>query len=100
MLQATKRFLEEEFLPHIEKRGNQKRPIHEAARPLSFNGMTHRREIVSARKYKDAGPFVQSLVSRDGRGMYSLSTLIHQWYSKPTANQKWYVSGNIRSLDC
>jgi len=64
MLRATTHFLEEEFLPRIEKRGSQTHPIHEAGWSLSFHGMTHTGELVSASKYRDAGPFAQSLVLR------------------------------------
>ena len=64
MLNTAKGFLEEEFLPRIEKRGTEKRPIHESGWSLSFHGMTRTGELVSASKYKDAGPFAKSLVSR------------------------------------
>jgi ATP-dependent DNA helicase RecQ len=64
MLKAATHFLEEEFLPRIEKRGTEKRPIHDAGWSLSFHGMTRTGELVSASKYRDAGPFAQSLVSR------------------------------------
>ena len=47
MLQVTKRFLEEEFLPRIEKRGNQKRPIHEAGWSLSYHGTTRTGKLVT-----------------------------------------------------
>ena len=50
--------------PRIEKRGTEKRPIHEAGWSLSFHGMTRTGELVSASKYRNAGPFAQSLVSR------------------------------------
>jgi ATP-dependent DNA helicase RecQ len=64
MLNAAKSFLEEEFLPRIEKRGAEKRPIHEAGWSLSYHGTTRTGKLVRASKYEDAGPFAQSLVSR------------------------------------
>ena len=35
---VVSRFLEEEFLPRIEKRGGEKQPIHEAGWSLSYHG--------------------------------------------------------------
>jgi len=64
MLAAATHFLEEEFLPRIEKRGTEKRPIHEAGWSLSYHGITRIGRLVRASKYEDAGPFAQSLVSR------------------------------------
>jgi len=64
MLNAAKRFLEEEYLPRIEKRGTEKRPIHEAGWSLSYHGTTRTGKLVRASKYEDAGPFAQSLVER------------------------------------
>jgi DEAD/DEAH box helicase len=64
MLNAAKRFLEEEYLPRIEKRGTEKRPIHEAGWSLSYHGTTRTGKLVRASKYEDAGPFAQSLVVR------------------------------------
>jgi ATP-dependent DNA helicase RecQ len=64
MLNAATRFLEEEFLPRIEKRGTEKRPIHEAGWSLSCHGTTRTGQLVRASKYEDAGPFAQSLVLR------------------------------------
>jgi ATP-dependent DNA helicase RecQ len=64
MLNAATRFLEEEFLPRIEKHGTEKRPIHEAGWSLSYHGTTRTGKLVRASKYEDAGPFAQSLVSR------------------------------------
>ena len=59
MLKATTHFLEEEYLPRIEKR-----PVHEAGWSLSYHGTTRTGKLVRASKYEDAGPFAQSLVSR------------------------------------
>ncbi len=64
MLAVATLFLEEEFLPRIEKRGTEKRPIHEAGWSLSYHGTTRIGRLVRASKYEDAGPFAQSLVSR------------------------------------
>jgi ATP-dependent DNA helicase RecQ len=64
MLNATTHFLEEEFLPRIEKRGTQRHPIHEAGWSLSYHGTTRTGKLVRASKYENAGPFAQSLISR------------------------------------
>ncbi len=59
MLNAAKHFLEEEFLPRIEKRGTEKRPIHEAGWSLSYHGTTRTGKLVRASKYED-GIFIRS----------------------------------------
>jgi len=64
MLGAATRFLEEEFLPRIEKRGTEKHPVHEAGWSLSYHGSTRAGRLVRASKYEDAGPFALSLVAR------------------------------------
>lgn len=64
MLAVATRFLEEEFLPRIEKHGSVKRPLHEAGWSLSYHGTTRIGRLVRASKYEDGGPFAQSLVSR------------------------------------
>jgi ATP-dependent DNA helicase RecQ len=64
MLAAATRFLEEEFLPRIEKHGSVKRPLHEAGWSLSYHGTTRIGRLVRASKYEDGGPFAQNLVSR------------------------------------
>jgi len=64
MLKAATRFLEEEFLPRIERRGTEKRPVHEAGWSLSYHGGSRIGRLVRASKYEDAGPFAQSLVLR------------------------------------
>ena len=64
MQDAVARFLEEEFLPRIEKRGTEKRPIHEAGWSLSYHGRSRTGKLVRASKYEDAGPFTLSLVTR------------------------------------
>ncbi len=64
MLGAATRFLEEEFLPRIEKRGTEKHPVHEAGWSLSYHGSTRAGRLVRASKYEDAGPFALNLVAR------------------------------------
>ena len=64
MLAAATRFLEEEFLPRIEKRGTEKHPVHEAGWSLSYHGSTRVGRLVRASKYEDAGPFALNLVAR------------------------------------
>jgi ATP-dependent DNA helicase RecQ len=64
MLGAATRFLEEEFLPRIEKRGTEKHPVHEAGWSLSYHGSTRTGRLVRASKYEDVGPFALSLVAR------------------------------------
>jgi ATP-dependent DNA helicase RecQ len=61
---ATARFLEEEYLPRIEKRGTSKYPEHEAGWSLSYHGGTRVGKLVRASKYEDAGPFPLSLLMR------------------------------------
>ena len=58
------RFLEEEFLPRIEKRGGEKQPIHEAGWSLSYHGTSRIGKLVRASKYEGAGPFPLALVNR------------------------------------
>jgi len=61
---AAVRFLEEEYLPRIEKRGGERRPEHEAGWSLSYHGGTRVGRLVRGSKYEDAGPFPLSLVMR------------------------------------
>jgi len=56
---AAAHFLEEEFLPRIEKR-----PEHEAGWSLSYHGNSRTGKLVRASKYEDAGPFALNLVYR------------------------------------
>lgn len=65
---AAVHFLEEAYLPRIEKRGG-KHPIHEAGWSLSYHGTSRGGtsrigKLVRASKYEDAGPFALSLVMR------------------------------------
>jgi ATP-dependent DNA helicase RecQ len=62
--QAAGHFLEEEYLPHIEKRGSERRPEHEAGWSLSYHGGTLTGKVVRASKYEEAGPFPPGLVQR------------------------------------
>jgi len=64
MQEAVARFLEEEFLPRIEKRGTERRPVHEAGWSLSYHGRNRTGKLVRASKYEDGGPFALSLVAR------------------------------------
>src|SRR6266567_3530287 len=64
MQAAVTHFLEEEFLPRIEKRGTMKNPVHEAGWSLSYHGNSRIGKLVRASKYEDAGPFALSLVIR------------------------------------
>ena len=52
-------FLEEDFLPRIEKRLE-----HEAGWSLSYHGNSRTGRLVRASKYEDAGPFALNLVNR------------------------------------
>lgn len=56
-------FLEESFLPRIEKRG-EKQPIHEAGWSLSYHGTTRFGQLVRASKYEGAGSFPKEIVQR------------------------------------
>ncbi|HVB72522.1 MAG TPA: RecQ family ATP-dependent DNA helicase [Ktedonobacteraceae bacterium] len=62
--QAAVYFLEDDYLPHIEKRGTSRYPEHEAGWSLSYHGITRVGKLVRASKYEDAGPFPLSLVMR------------------------------------
>lgn len=70
---AAALFLEEGFLPHIEKR-----PEHEAGWSLSYHGNSSTGRLVRASKYEEAGPFALSLVNRTVqliRTRYPLATI-------------------------
>ena len=56
---AVAYFLEEGFLPCIEKR-----PEHQAGWSLSFHGNSRTGRLVRASKYENAGPFAPNLVTR------------------------------------
>lgn len=60
--EAAIRFLNEEFLPRIEKYGTDVRPVHEAGWSLSYHGKSYIGRLVRASKYEDAGPFALRLV--------------------------------------
>jgi len=57
-------FLEEGFLPYIERCSIGNCPVHEAGWSLSYHGWSHIGKLVRASKYEDAGPFALSLVKR------------------------------------
>lgn len=56
-------FLEEEYLPAIEKRGD-KKPIHEAGWSLSYYSNTRIGRIIHACKYERVGQFPDEVVQR------------------------------------
>ncbi len=56
--------LEEDYLPAIEKRGGDKKPIHEAGWALSYHGSTRIGHMIRASKYEGAGQFPDELVQR------------------------------------
>jgi ATP-dependent DNA helicase RecQ len=62
--EAALRFLEDEYLPQIEKRGTAKNPAHEAGWALSSHGTSRIGQLVRACKYENAGSFPLSLVTR------------------------------------
>jgi ATP-dependent DNA helicase RecQ len=57
-------FLEEDYLPHIEKRGTVNHPQHEAGWALAYHGKSNIGKLVRASKYEEAGPFARQLVNR------------------------------------
>ena len=61
---AARLFLEEDYLPRIEKRGTARHPEHESGWSLSYHGGTQIGRLVRASKYEDAGPFPLSLLTR------------------------------------
>ena len=62
--EAAIRFLNEEFLPRIEKYGTGTKPVHEPGWSLSYHGKSYVGQLVRASKYEDAGPFALRLVFR------------------------------------
>ena len=62
--EAAVRFLNEEFLPRIEKYVTGTKPVHEAGWSLSYHGKGYVGQLVRASKYEDAGPFALRLVFR------------------------------------
>jgi len=62
--EAVTHFLDNDWLPRIEKRGTTKRPIHEAGWSLSYHGTSHVGKLIRASKYEGAGPFPAQLVTR------------------------------------
>ncbi len=59
---AVAQFLNENFLPPIEKRGNDKNPVYEAGWSLSYHGNSPIGKLVSVSKYNNAGPFKEDLI--------------------------------------
>ena len=61
--QTVVQFLEKDFLPRIEKRG-EKRPFHEAGWSLSYHSGRRIGDLVRLSKYEEGGPFPEELVLR------------------------------------
>jgi len=57
-------FLDEDFLPYIEKFHVENDAIHEAGWSLSYHGWSNVGKLVRASKYENAGPFALSLAKR------------------------------------
>ena len=57
-------FLDEDFLPYIEKCHADNQPIHEAGWSLAYHGWGNVAKLVRASKYENAGPFALSLAKR------------------------------------
>lgn len=57
-------FLDEDFLPSIEKCNVENHPVHEEGWSLSYHGRSHVGKLVRASKYENAGPFALSLAKR------------------------------------
>ncbi len=55
-------FLQEGFLPYIEKWSTEDCPVHEAGWSLSYHGWSRIGKLVRASKYENAGPFALGLV--------------------------------------
>ena len=60
----TGRFLEEEFLPVIEKRSSRNQPIHEAGWALGYHSKSKFGKLVKVSKYDNGGPFALLLINR------------------------------------
>ncbi|GAC1393821.1 MAG: RecQ family ATP-dependent DNA helicase [Ktedonobacteraceae bacterium] len=60
---AVVQFLEKDFLPRIQKKGTEARPVHEAGWSLSYHGSSRIGALVRRSKYENAGPFADELVS-------------------------------------
>ena len=71
MRESAVRFLEEEYLPRIEKRGSAKTPAHEEGWALSGHETSRIGRLVRACKYENAGPFPLSLVVRAVEVLYT-----------------------------
>lgn len=62
--QAVVQFLDKDFLPRIQKKGTEIRPIHETGWSLSYHGSSHIGTLIRQSKYENAGPFADELVTR------------------------------------
>lgn len=61
---ATNYFMQEGFLPFIEKGSTESGIAHEAGWSLSYHGWSRIGKLVRASKYENGGPFALSLVTR------------------------------------
>ena len=61
---ATNYFMEEGFLPFIEKGNIEGGVVHEAGWSLSYHGWSRIGKLVRSSKYENGGPFALSLVTR------------------------------------
>lgn len=61
---AAVRFLEDEFLPRIERYSIEEGLVHEAGWAISYHGKSRVGKLVRFSKYKDGGPFALGLVFR------------------------------------
>jgi ATP-dependent DNA helicase RecQ len=57
-------FLDEDFLPYIERYHVENDVVHEAGWSLSYHGWSNVSKLVRASKYENAGPFSLSLAKR------------------------------------
>lgn len=64
MQSVVAHFLDEEYLPHIDARGDEYGMMHEAGWSLAYHGTSHIGKLVSMSKYDHGGPFALSLVMR------------------------------------
>jgi ATP-dependent DNA helicase RecQ len=92
LLETVTYFIEQIFLPRIEKHGSMRQPEHEAGWSLSYHGSTKIGRLVRASKYENAGPFAEELVMSAVevvRTRYPISE-IHGIVSVPPT-----ISGNL-----
>jgi ATP-dependent DNA helicase RecQ len=61
---SVTRFLEEAFMPAIEKYSSQYGVIHEPGWALSYHGRTRFGKLIAASKFQNAGPYALAIVLR------------------------------------